>query len=68
MRARFTQFAAKLRQFVGAVMIVVAVPALIAGFLAWRRGSDVPLLAAGYFVAGVYLAYEGLRLIRRRAR
>jgi hypothetical protein len=32
----------------------------------WRRGSNLRMLAVIYCLAGVYLAYEGLRLVRGR--
>ena len=57
---------AKTRQFMGIVMLVVAAPAVYAGVVEWRRGSDVRLLAVIYSFAGLYLAYEGFKLIRRK--
>jgi hypothetical protein len=63
---RLTELAARTRRFVGLIMMVVALPALGAGLLEWRRGSDVRILAVIYSMAGVYLAYEGLRLVRGR--
>jgi hypothetical protein len=61
---RLIEFAARTRRFVGLIMFVVSLPALGAGLLEWRRGSDVRILAIIYSLAGVYLAYEGLRLVR----
>ena len=60
------ELAARTRRFVGGVMLVVAVPAIGAGLLEWRRGSDVRMLATIYSLAGLYLAYEGLRLVRAK--
>jgi hypothetical protein len=61
---RLAWLAAKTRQLVGIVMLVVSVPAITAGVIEWRRGSALRPLAAIYSVAGFYLAYEGLRLVR----
>ena len=63
---RFARLAAKTRQLVGLIMLVVSVPAVAAGVIEWRRGSNLRPLAAIYSVAGIYLAYEGLRLVRGR--
>ncbi len=63
---RLTELAARSRVFVGVVMLVVSLPAVGAGLLEWRRGSDARILATIYSLAGVYLAYEGLRMIRAR--
>jgi hypothetical protein len=61
-----TKLAAKTRQFVGLIMLVVSLPAIAAGLMEWRRGSNLRMLAVIYCLAGVYLAYEGLRLVRGR--
>jgi hypothetical protein len=45
-------------------MLVVSLPAIGASVIQWRRGSDVRILAVIYLLGGVYLAYEGLRLVR----
>ena len=65
---RFAAFLAKFRMFFGAVMLVVALPAIGAGLLAWRRGSDMALLGTIYLVGGAYLAYEGLVLVFAKRR
>jgi hypothetical protein len=61
---RLIELAAKTRQLVGIVMLVVSLPAIGASVIQWRRGSDVRILAVIYLLGGVYLAYEGLRLVR----
>jgi hypothetical protein len=61
---RLARIAAKTRRLVGVVMLVVSLPALAAGVIEWRRASDLRPLAAIYSLAGVYLAYEGFRLVR----
>ncbi len=62
-RRVLADLAAKGRQFMGIVMLVVATPAIVVGVLEWRRQSDKRVLAAMYALAGVYLAFEGIRLV-----
>jgi hypothetical protein len=62
---RLAAHVAKARQFVGVVMLLLALPAIWVGVVEWHRESDERLLAVVYAAAGMYLAYEGVKLIRK---